>query len=698
MAGIMLEATVDDKASPDIRKVEKALDKVGDQAEKSAKKSKNAFEKIGNAARKAGQAIRAVVGKLQMVAAAAAAAIAGGFGLVVRSGLQMNSTLENARVSFAGLTKDADRAVRIMQELTTFSASTPFQIEDLAAAAKALMAAGRSGKENLRIIGDAAAFAQVPIAELANTMGRLGSGANMGEAFNRLRELTVVTKDELEGEGLVFDRAGSYVGSAAEAFDAVVRIMDRKFGGMMEQMSLTWAGKISTMKDNFLLFAAELTRPLFYSLMPVIDEITETFNSWRTSGIATAIGSQIEQIMGPLAAKLAEMMKDLPRVYQWAVAIAMGFNAAWIAIKAGGEWIANVWTAAIDLVKFKVLGIGIAMQSAVKAGGLGTPTGISALVSGLSIAENMADTLRENLITAMSAPGGAEAFRQELEKIREYLATPLAVAPDLGPTQGPGLDDTEDPMADARARLAAAELEFQTAQGELWSNYWSGLGDMAKEGFIDFVSAEILESGFTIKNVLIDLWDSIERSFVKMTVSMVTNWVLAKAKMLFAEQSFQTAATAAKVAAVPGQVAADQATTASQVTKAKAGFFSAYAGMPFVGTALALAAIALMLKTVGAFATGGLVPGGGAGVDDSVLARVSGGEYIMPKGAVDRYGQGMLDDIRRGTYRPADYSLNLTLVGSAQEISESEVEDALVPVLERLNKQNRFRIKYATNV
>jgi hypothetical protein len=47
------------------------------------------------------------------------------------------------------------------------------------------------------------------------------------------------------------------------------------------------------------------------------------------------------------------------------------------------------------------------------------------------------------------------------------------------------------------------------------------------------------------------------------------------------------------------------------------------------------------------FAGGGRVRGPGTGTSDSILARVSDGEYVMPKRAVDFFGVGFFDALRR---------------------------------------------------
>lgn len=55
-----------------------------------------------------------------------------------------------------------------------------------------------------------------------------------------------------------------------------------------------------------------------------------------------------------------------------------------------------------------------------------------------------------------------------------------------------------------------------------------------------------------------------------------------------------------------------------------------------------------VISAIGGFAEGGAVSGPGTGTSDSIVARLSDGEYVMPARTVQRYGVGMMDAMRRG--------------------------------------------------
>ncbi len=56
---------------------------------------------------------------------------------------------------------------------------------------------------------------------------------------------------------------------------------------------------------------------------------------------------------------------------------------------------------------------------------------------------------------------------------------------------------------------------------------------------------------------------------------------------------------------------------------------------------------------VGGFPGGGLLQGAGTGTSDSMVARVSNGEFIQPTKSVQKYGVQFMEQVRAGTYQPA---------------------------------------------
>ncbi|WP_395589413.1 hypothetical protein [Pseudomonas sp. TR47] len=112
-----------------------------------------------------------------------------------------------------------------------------------------------------------------------------------------------------------------------------------------------------------------------------------------------------------------------------------------------------------------------------------------------------------------------------------------------------------------------------------------------------------------------------------------------------------------------------------------------------------------------AYASGGLITGPGTGTSDSIIARLSNGEYVMSADAVRMFGTGLLDQMNAGRL-PAfaqggpvlDIPSPNQVFGSSRADVMSGVSDngALLAKFEQLleaNKSQRFQIaKYAKQV
>ena len=86
--------------------------------------------------------------------------------------------LEKLEASFVSLTGGVDQAAAMMKQLNEFTASTPFQIENVANAARQLIASGTEiGEVNnqLRFLGDIAATSGVTIEEIAAIFAKVNA-------------------------------------------------------------------------------------------------------------------------------------------------------------------------------------------------------------------------------------------------------------------------------------------------------------------------------------------------------------------------------------------------------------------------------------------------------------------------------------------------------------------------------------------
>lgn len=158
----------------------------------------------------------------------------------------ISSQFEEYETQYEVLLGSAEAATTRMQEITKYPFSN-FGLDQIANADKILTAFGIRSIEQLRLIGDAAKGSGKNIDEVALTFGQISAGT-FGEAFMRLTKMGITTQKDLEMQGLKFDKGGAFQGSATQAMEAVNKIVETKFGGMMEKQSKTWSGMMSNVK------------------------------------------------------------------------------------------------------------------------------------------------------------------------------------------------------------------------------------------------------------------------------------------------------------------------------------------------------------------------------------------------------------------------------------------------------------------
>lgn len=243
----------------------------------------------------------------KIMKAGAFAAVGAGILKVGSSMVKANSEMEVFKTQLGTLLGSADKAEARLKELAKFGAETPFELPELIKAEKVLIGFGLQGDKALKmtgktatelrtVIGDIAAGVGVPFDELAVTFGKFSAGAS-GEAISRLQELGIVTKEQLQGVGIEFDKAGSLVSPLPEAMAAAVKIAEQKFGGGMNALSQTFEGQLSTLKDTASGILRDLGAPLFESVKGALGEINKVLASPE---FVAAIG-KIGQAIGPVA-------------------------------------------------------------------------------------------------------------------------------------------------------------------------------------------------------------------------------------------------------------------------------------------------------------------------------------------------------------------------------------------------------------
>ena len=238
------------------------------------------------------------VGKLAFAGLAAGVAATGGaLAYAAKQGVDFNSMMEQSRTAFRVLLKDTKKADKAIADLYAYSAKTPFQFEEVAAAGRMFATVGLDIKKTVGWVGDLASVAPASaggIEEVARAISRLASG-DFGESFERLRDFGISRK-MLEGEGLKFDKGGQYQGSVDQALAAVEHIVKTRFGGMADEQSKTFGGMLSTLKDNIAQMFGGASKPLFDWLK----ESMPGLSAWVESDAAPALKSLFAAATGAL--------------------------------------------------------------------------------------------------------------------------------------------------------------------------------------------------------------------------------------------------------------------------------------------------------------------------------------------------------------------------------------------------------------
>lgn len=238
------------------------------------------------------------------------AAVAGGFGMAMRTAIDMNATLERSKLQFTTLMGNAEEASKHVESLFEFGAKTPFETGPIIDASLKLETFGGQAlntMQNLTLVGDAAAAVNQPIEDVGFWVGRLyanlQAGQPFGEAAARLQEMGIMgpqartALEELQKSGA----------SGTEVF-ALFQEQLGSFSGAMALQAGTWDGVISTIKDNIGLLIAGALKPLVDMMQGALARLAEWLQSdavaagmERIASTITAVSEAVGQFVEGIA-------------------------------------------------------------------------------------------------------------------------------------------------------------------------------------------------------------------------------------------------------------------------------------------------------------------------------------------------------------------------------------------------------------
>lgn len=226
------------------------------------------------------------------------------------SGSTVASNREQSKLQFSTLLGSDQAAADWVDWMQNYGAVTPFTFDELAG----LSRVGLSYKFNtdelksmMQAIGDAGSALGIQGDDLQNVAAYLGRMNSSGKvtleyldpliergipAIDYLAEALTESEDNVEGKQFtasdVYEAISSGLLDGADAARAIMGAMAEDFGGSMERMSATYAGKVSTLEDAEDQLNAAMG---------------EGYNSERIKGI----DAQIEYLSGETGAQVEEM-------------------------------------------------------------------------------------------------------------------------------------------------------------------------------------------------------------------------------------------------------------------------------------------------------------------------------------------------------------------------------------------------------
>ncbi|CDG35060.1 putative membrane protein [Acetivibrio thermocellus BC1] len=316
--------------------------------------------------------------------------------------MEIAGDFEQTQIAFETMLKSAEKAQQFLKEASEFANKTPFEFPELINSSKLLMAFGFEADkvlDMLKTIGDTASglgAGSEGIDRITRALGQMqAKGRAQTEELLQLQELGVpanqILQEELGLTGEQIANIGKESIEAAKVIDALLRGMDKRFGGMMDNQSKTAKGMISTLKDTL---QNSLLRPwgqgLWEGIKPGLERITTWIDenqdiieqwgeAWKKAGAniskwvmarVDALRNSIQRMVNSQEWKDAKNFGEKLKI-AWDKIIAQPFNEwwnstgkAWLADKAGkiGEGIGTALSAGLLAI------LGIDARGAVEDG------------------------------------------------------------------------------------------------------------------------------------------------------------------------------------------------------------------------------------------------------------------------------------------------------------------------------------------
>jgi tape measure domain-containing protein len=300
----------------------------------------SAFDKVAPHAQRLGANVSMMATRVALAMTAVGAAVIGG---TAAMGFEFLSLQQQSQVAFETMLGSAQKAQSFLAELQAFAAATPFEFPGLISSAQKLLAMGFAAEEVIPMltnIGDAtAALGGSPelLGRITTVLGQMKQkGKVQAEEMLQLAESGIPAWEFLAKKlGVDIPAAMAMVSAgtvtADVAISALLGGMEAKFGGLMAKQSASFAGMISTMKDNARAGAAFIVEPMFLAVNRVMSVL-------MNGGATQQLNAVMVQLRGTVAGAAnalqqfvlqnqSEIIRQFAEALQWTVDTALRFAA-----------------------------------------------------------------------------------------------------------------------------------------------------------------------------------------------------------------------------------------------------------------------------------------------------------------------------------------------------------------------------------
>lgn len=215
-----------------------------------------------------------------------------------------NAEFEQSLTAFEVMLGSAEKADRMMEQLTDFAAVTPLKLDDVKEGTQLLLSYGVAEEDimkRLQQLGDVSQGNAEKFGRVALAYGQMVAKQKVtGEELRQMTEAGVPLMNGLaESMGVTTAELSKMIEKGNVGIPELNKALESmtseggKFFGMMDKQSKTMEGLWSTLTDNAEIFAREVGEKSFSYLKSELSDLMSTVNEMEESGELSAVADEI---------------------------------------------------------------------------------------------------------------------------------------------------------------------------------------------------------------------------------------------------------------------------------------------------------------------------------------------------------------------------------------------------------------------